>query len=317
MALCPTPTCTATTHLLCLSRHFLKEEDTSLIPRGGVCVCCKSYVLWGEVIKGCYRRSEGIADMTNKRNEDVLGFTNELDLGSEAGAELLHVSPPKCGRSRKAMGGPAKPKQTKGTKRKSKLLAHPAVSDEGEFFDLNAISSDDEEDGVRPAPCTPHMPSRVPNITATATKKPLQLPIDNDREFFDLNDISSDDEPNGVPSPILQRSVVPIPASSKQPTRVPTTQRPYLMGITEEEGDEFVMPLIPGQRSRNPPTRCAPVSTRRKKQPILKIGEVDFFSLESRQMDENAVEGRLAKALSSLSVSSPRCQDEDVIELSD
>jgi structure-specific endonuclease subunit SLX1 len=177
MALCPTPTCTATTHLLCLSRHFLKEEDTSLIPRGGVCVCCKSYVLWGEVIKGCYRRTDGVADMTNKRDEDddekMLGFTSELDLESEAGAEVLHVSPPKCGRPRKAMGGPAKPKQTKGTKRKSKLLAHPTyvnVSDEGEFFDLNAISSDDEGDGVRPAPCAPHMPSRVPNITATATK---------------------------------------------------------------------------------------------------------------------------------------------------
>ncbi|EPT01956.1 hypothetical protein FOMPIDRAFT_1119107, partial [Fomitopsis schrenkii] len=61
VALCPTPSCTATSHLSCLCSDFLKHEHASsegpaIIPRGGECQSCQTYVLWGDVVRGCYRR---------------------------------------------------------------------------------------------------------------------------------------------------------------------------------------------------------------------------------------------------------------------
>ncbi|KAJ3810395.1 hypothetical protein EV368DRAFT_46500, partial [Lentinula lateritia] len=66
-ALCPHNSCNGTAHLLCLSQHFIfqspggncNSSDTPMIPRGGNCPSCFDFVLWGDVVKGCYRRSAG------------------------------------------------------------------------------------------------------------------------------------------------------------------------------------------------------------------------------------------------------------------
>ena len=57
-ALCPSSNCHAVSHLKCLSQYFVDQEDrpTTMVPRGGHCKSCKLYTLWGDVIRGCYRR---------------------------------------------------------------------------------------------------------------------------------------------------------------------------------------------------------------------------------------------------------------------
>lgn len=85
MSLCPSDPCTSVAHLVCLARHFRLSDGTSeLIPRGGSCPSCKEYVLWGDIIRACYRRSVGgqgveeqaeqeeDAEITDDEEEDAL-----------------------------------------------------------------------------------------------------------------------------------------------------------------------------------------------------------------------------------------------------
>ncbi|EMD36797.1 hypothetical protein CERSUDRAFT_123845 [Gelatoporia subvermispora B] len=59
-ALCPTSGCTTISHLKCLSSDFLRRERSKLfVPRGGECRGCGEYTLWGDIIRGCYRRHLG------------------------------------------------------------------------------------------------------------------------------------------------------------------------------------------------------------------------------------------------------------------
>ncbi|KAI0059978.1 hypothetical protein BV25DRAFT_1808303 [Artomyces pyxidatus] len=71
-ALCPSSGCTAVSHLSCLSGHFLSGStaETTLVPRGGECPVCRTYVLWGDVIKGCYRRHSGKAVLSDPEDTD-------------------------------------------------------------------------------------------------------------------------------------------------------------------------------------------------------------------------------------------------------
>lgn len=79
VSVCPTQSCSSIAHLKCLADHFLIEKSkipsgsvrvqecempasrstSDLIPRGGSCPTCLKYILWGDVIKGCYRRAKG------------------------------------------------------------------------------------------------------------------------------------------------------------------------------------------------------------------------------------------------------------------
>ncbi|KAJ8474786.1 hypothetical protein ONZ51_g6975 [Trametes cubensis] len=72
IALCPADACRAVSHLTCLSHRFLREQPSSssdIIPRGGTCVECQTYALWGDVIRGCYRRHKGGATPEDEPEE--------------------------------------------------------------------------------------------------------------------------------------------------------------------------------------------------------------------------------------------------------
>ena len=72
----------AVSHLSCLSRQFLAHEVAStsdIIPRGGQCDTCNTYILWGDIIRGCYRRREGGA--TPEADEDMGGLDGYEDEG--------------------------------------------------------------------------------------------------------------------------------------------------------------------------------------------------------------------------------------------
>ncbi|KZT64115.1 hypothetical protein DAEQUDRAFT_733083 [Daedalea quercina L-15889] len=154
IAFCPTSNCTATSHLACLSSDFLQHERTAnttsgtgMIPRGGECRSCRTYVLWGDIIRGCYRRrGEDAPDMESDHDEDLSGEE------SQSCEDADDVPPSPRRRSRKTLGKKStKPHGAATQKKRSAILAQENSS-EGEFFDLNNVSGDSEEDALDERP---------------------------------------------------------------------------------------------------------------------------------------------------------------------
>ncbi|ODN94165.1 hypothetical protein L198_05016 [Cryptococcus wingfieldii CBS 7118] len=101
-ALCPSDRlepCLCITHLQCLAEHLLQDSPSrsSLLPHRGSCPCCLEEIEWGEVIRACYGRRDGIEremqkqkpKAHNERNnkpkadsESETDTTNSLGTGS-------------------------------------------------------------------------------------------------------------------------------------------------------------------------------------------------------------------------------------------
>lgn len=101
VAVCPNPECSGTSHLLCLSSAFLSSSDSSttlpssssstIIPRGGACPSCGEYTLWGDVIRGCYRRRAHGATVIGEDDDDEVAakdVDDEASPASGAGSSL-------------------------------------------------------------------------------------------------------------------------------------------------------------------------------------------------------------------------------------
>ncbi|PIL28766.1 hypothetical protein GSI_08810 [Ganoderma sinense ZZ0214-1] len=162
-----------TEHLRKASSIFVPDRDlreasssssSDIIPRGGHCASCNDYILWGDLVRGCYRRREG--GVTPEVEQDD---GDEQDEDEDLGGQLFSdqrededdVVPPKASRSitsrrtikqSKARGaGPSASKPAPFS-----TLAPPSSSDEREHFDLDNISggsSDEQEsDDGRPHP---------------------------------------------------------------------------------------------------------------------------------------------------------------------
>ena len=103
-ALCPSSNCHAVSHLKCLSQHFIDQQDQpkTMVPRGGHCKSCKEYVLWGDVIRGCYRRMRSYSP-TGQLSDDMEIQENKSSLRKKKNAQDS-ISTPKPRRSRKSLG---------------------------------------------------------------------------------------------------------------------------------------------------------------------------------------------------------------------
>ena len=72
-----------------------------MLPRGGECPSCTEYVLWGDVIRACYRQ------YTGRRGEDVnvaAGIEEEAEIHDEQlvdGEDELHGSKAKASHSKR------------------------------------------------------------------------------------------------------------------------------------------------------------------------------------------------------------------------
>ncbi|KAI5889168.1 uncharacterized protein SCHCODRAFT_02690968 [Schizophyllum commune H4-8] len=181
--LCPTSGCMSTAHLMCLSQDWLAGEpdNQGLIPRGGHCRECKSYVLYGDIIRGSYRRAAGKAVVLEDEEEEALVLENDEEDGdgkeddangmeeeeeediSESDGEL-----PVAGPSRAVRGGPSlqgkrtsspekrtpsplKKAVTQGKRVTRKVAVVGPDSSEGEAFDFDVSgTSDDEEAPIIP-----------------------------------------------------------------------------------------------------------------------------------------------------------------------
>ncbi|KAI0786976.1 hypothetical protein C8Q75DRAFT_255636 [Abortiporus biennis] len=334
IALCPTTTCTSVAHLDCLASHFLAAPGPSstdaskseLIPRGGCCPSCHTYILWGDVIRGCYRRHQGDAiALDDVEDEDA---DDDADKVSNTQQDVSNQ------------------KSKRGRSKKLHALAEEEEESEGELFDLDDIpgSSDGDHHPVRrtglrtqtakstitkrkskakstSTRITP-APSSVPGPSMLPTSKTIPVSPKTSKkfskgsgrtftskahgqshsgEFFDLNAISSDDESDHAP-------VAP------RISQFHTTPQPVRPTATHSE---------------NPVTRPKPQI---KFKVALAPGEVDFFDFlqnenipsssdEGQEALEILRQGRLVReeeedsevvyAMSTLSVSSPCPSDED------
>ncbi|KIY53082.1 hypothetical protein FISHEDRAFT_69223 [Fistulina hepatica ATCC 64428] len=154
-ALCPHSSCTAVSHLDCLAQDFLSSEaeGLALIPRGGVCRSCGAYNLFGDYVRGCYRRFSGTVTSAVEDEDDQLG--TEISGSSDVNVSLSKVTcvknGPKHRRSKEV--DYRKAKQVVNTTnslaiprkrgRPPKSIKPALSSSSGEEFDFNFSGSSD------------------------------------------------------------------------------------------------------------------------------------------------------------------------------
>ncbi|KAJ6497838.1 hypothetical protein C8R45DRAFT_984418 [Mycena sanguinolenta] len=344
--LCPNTGCTAVSHISCLSQDFLSSQtsDTGMIPRGGHCKSCRQYILWGDVIRGIYRRSAGGALAAEEEGDDDALFLSDIE--SDGAVPL------------------------KSAKAKGKTKAAPALlqgkESSGETFDFN-VSSSTESDAPsprkRPArsltaapkssplkrtnsaePDPPPPRKRVSKSAAVGSPKrgrPRLVPQQesSEGEAFDFNVSSSTSEPSSPRKRGRPRSVVPVlsprkqtearktdvdipdasspkkrapkstAASAKLPKRGAKATEKYLtvgqMNPADVDTSDFFDSDSLSVGDLAKIMPIEPCTPQRERRLVLKPGEVDFF--------DNTQEEAISRAMSVLSVASRS----DVIILSD
>lgn len=153
----------------------------SMVPRGGHCKSCHNYVLWGDVVKGMYRRHIPLMRQKGKKDEieeegigdeeDITGEVFGSDLDDEA--EENKALPRARAESKSTASLPATIEKSKTKRRPKDKTLPPQVkercthavskksrqaddaSSEGEMFDFGGIASlstSSESDAELPIP---------------------------------------------------------------------------------------------------------------------------------------------------------------------
>ncbi|KAI0649833.1 hypothetical protein C8Q79DRAFT_350476 [Trametes meyenii] len=189
VALCPAMACKAVSHLACLSHRFLSEESpasSDIIPRGGTCKACHSYILWGDIIRGCYRRRQGGVAPENELEEPDDQEGRPGQLFGEAGEEEVELEGASKRRKAASQPRPATKKRPRGRPPSaSKPASYSTVasresSSEREHFDLDAISTCDEESSGDDLPWMREQAQRkssVRPLSSTSAPKPVSRVI--------------------------------------------------------------------------------------------------------------------------------------------
>lgn len=153
----------AVSHLTCLSQDFLKQSSgtTEIIPRGGHCKSCHNYILWGDVVRGCYRR---LPQAVGDEHPDVA--TDDMFLSDED-HEGLDLPEKRKSSARSRSMSSLKPRSN--SRRKGNIASQ---SSEGELFDFtNIVSSpDSEETPVKRKPGRPRKHTPPPQTVSPISK---------------------------------------------------------------------------------------------------------------------------------------------------
>ncbi|TFK25543.1 hypothetical protein FA15DRAFT_668424 [Coprinopsis marcescibilis] len=230
-SLCPHDSCTSVSHLTCLSRVFIENEPSSsafsLVPRGGDCPSCGKYTLWGDIVKGSYRRSRGNAVVPEEDEE-------EDDVHTEVDPEDLEQDVDDLENAMQGLrlGGEGSPrKATKGKgKAASKVTAKPATiikrrgrpaktaadSSSGEEFDFSGIrasSSSRSEGSVRRGRGRP----RKVQESVSVTKRLPGRPKKPDSESVTSSPVTK--RKLGRPKKSDSESVPSTPTTTRRPGR--------------------------------------------------------------------------------------------------
>ncbi|CAE6535791.1 unnamed protein product [Rhizoctonia solani] len=197
VALCPQGTCMTISHLDCLAQDFLSDPSNprGLIPRGGVCKACKQYTLWGDVIRGCYRRARGPQQPTLEQEPDNNANEDNIELGDDLSGhfESPHIpaSPHKTAKTTTIRATTSKKKKatpaSRATRRRAEK-ARPADSNsdvEDFAAEMNAIESDTEDDeSARPSP--KDRPSNTNSAHAPVSAEARDGDRDNPRDIDEI-----------------------------------------------------------------------------------------------------------------------------------
>ncbi|KAJ7188526.1 hypothetical protein C8R46DRAFT_1054960 [Mycena filopes] len=297
--LCPTTGCTAVSHLTCLSDHFLSSQtsETGMIPRGGHCRSCRSYVLWGDIIRGMYRRAAGGAVPAEEEGDDDALFLSDIESDADV------VLPPKSAKAR----GKAKAIEPSPKRGRPRLLPRPEQeSSEGEAFDFNVSSSTDSE---LPSPRKRARPRKNSPVALDVSPSPRKRAKPRDK-----GPASDVDPPPDPPSP--KRGPKPkstAPAKSKRGAAKPSPKKYHTLAqVSPADSSDFFESDSLGElgakiaANAHRPSNLGPAPRKL----VLRPGEVDFFD------NTNTQEDVISRAMSVLSVAAPD-EMEDVIILSD
>lgn len=135
--LCPTPECMTVYHMICLSRHFLDDDTENMIPRGGHCTSCRNYILWGDIVRGSYRRDArgGIPQSADDEQDEA--NTSESDL-EECPSVPDRPSTSKAGRSRPGQKSFKASKEGRYSKPDQNLEEYPTLQPSSETRRIKA-----------------------------------------------------------------------------------------------------------------------------------------------------------------------------------
>jgi len=126
-----------------------------MVPRGGRCKSCKQYTVWGDIIRGCYRRmppSEVANPLLDIDTDDMFVSDN---------LEVRGKTMP-SGRTKKS-ASPTKHRKSSKEKGKQRLWSgSTSKSHESEIFDLsNLVTSSESEDISGPVKRKPGRPRKI------------------------------------------------------------------------------------------------------------------------------------------------------------
>ena len=89
LALCSTPSCYSVSHITCLATKFLHQERSEeMIPRGGRCLSCHTWTLWGDIIKGADRRKFGAVTEENDIEDEDDEDESDMETGNNEVSQL-------------------------------------------------------------------------------------------------------------------------------------------------------------------------------------------------------------------------------------
>lgn len=262
-----------------------------MIPRGGHCKSCRTYVLWGDIVRGMYRRSAGGALGEEEDGDEDGLFLSDIE------SDAIPAAP-----ARKSPKAKGKAKAVDSPKRgRPRPVLQEEESSEGEAFDFNVSSSTESE------PPSPRKRSRTRKIPPAATDARALSPRKRAKPDA-LAPPADVDMPNPL-SP-KKRALKTAPALALATKRAggkkPSPKKYHTVAQTNPvdssdffDSDSFGdlgSKIAPVEYLAHRPSDLGPV--RARKLP-LKPGEVDFFD------NTNTQEDAISRAMSVLSVASP------------
>lgn len=86
-AICPNLGCESVSHMTCLSKHFLQDDEDSLLPTNGTCPSCKAELRWVDIVKEASLRMRGQKEVEKllkvKRVRKTKGTASQLVIEDE------------------------------------------------------------------------------------------------------------------------------------------------------------------------------------------------------------------------------------------
>ncbi|KAF8523755.1 hypothetical protein BU17DRAFT_85619 [Hysterangium stoloniferum] len=311
IALCPTPHCTAYSHVSCLAGSFIRagpNPQQTLIPRGGKCDSCRDYILWGDIIRGCYRRRTG-HEGTVVEQSAIIEEAESEDEGQMFGSEIERSTKKTAKTKGKGKAAAKRPtsKNARTPKKGSQLAA--LDEEEGEFFDLDNISGSSSSSPLQGKRHLVNSPSRRLRIPQLSTKgKQGATPV-KEGGIFDLDNISGSSSSSSPArrqrqlSDSLGHPSTRVKSTAKRKQRVtPTEEDTFdldnLSDISSQPSPRKIVTAFdsPLRRGRPPGSKNKP----KARPAIIRPAEIsgEFFDIDQLSSTESELDIRQRKSKS-------------------